>query len=102
MTTTENNTHTAQTILASVKTAVQNYNDGGDRAAFFGAILNAVKATGMGNIEKATKLSRVEIYDALDGVSPSFEHLSLILAFFGVKIRLNFIESASQIKDYLD
>jgi len=102
MTTTENNTHTATTIIASVKKAVQDYNEGGDESTFYSTILNAVNAVGIENVVKATNLKRVEIYDVLDGVNPSFEHLSLVLAFFGIKIRLNFIESTCKVKDYLD
>lgn len=97
MTTTENNTLTAGKILSSVKTAVLNYNNGGDKSTFFNTILNAVKAVGVENVVKATKLNRVEIYDTLDGVNPSFEHLSSILAFFGVKITLTFDENTTQI-----
>ena len=102
MTTTENNTLTAGEILSSVKTAVKNYNNGGDKSIFFNTILNAVKAVGVENVVKATKLTRVEIYDTLDGVNPSFDTLTRILAFFGVKINLTFIESACQIKNFLD
>ena len=101
MNTTGNKTYTAEEITASVKNAVQNYNNSGDKNAFFTAILNAVKCVGVETFTKATKLSRVEIYDALDGVSPSSEHLSCILAVFGVKMTFAFNENDSQIKNLL-
>ena len=102
MTITENNTNTAASIIATVKQAVQNYNNGGDKSEFYSTVLNAINAVGIENVAKATGLKRVEIYDALDGVNPSFDHLSAILAFFGVKINLTFIESACQVKTYLN
>ena len=102
MNTNENNsTHTAEEILSSVKTAVQDFNNGGEKNAFFHAILQAVKWTGIENFVKMTKLSRVEIYDTLDGVSPSFDNLSRILAVFGVKINLTFDGSSSKINNFL-
>ncbi len=98
MNTNENNsTHTAEEILSSVKTAVQEFNNGGEKIAFFHAILQAVKWTGVENFVKMTKLNRVEIYDTLDGVSPSFDNLSRILAVFGVRITFDFAEKNSSI-----
>lgn len=88
-------------ILANVKNAVQDFNNGGKKSDFYNTILNAVNAVGIEHVVKATNLTRVEIYDTLDGVSPSFENLSRILEVFGVKITLNFNENAVQLKDFI-
>ena len=95
-----NSASTIAEILSSVKTAVQEFNNGGDKNKFFRTILQAVQLFGVENFAKIANLSRVEIYDTLDGVSPSFENLSRILEVFGIKINLTFDESASKIKKF--
>lgn len=96
----DNNPHTAEEIISVVKNAVKEFNNGGDKNDFFRSILQAVKWAGVENFVKATRLSRVEIYDTLDGVNPSFEYLSRILEVFGIKINFSLDEQASQIKKF--
>ena len=96
-----NSASTIAEILSSVKNAVQEFNNnGGNKNKFFRTILQAVQLFGVENFAKIANLSRVEIYDTLDGVSPSFENLSRILEVFGIKINLTFDESASKIKNF--
>ena len=95
-----NSTSAIEEILSSVGNAVQEFNNGGDKNKFFRTILKAIQLFGIENFVKITKLSRVEIYDTLDGVSPSFENLSRILEAFGVKINLNFDKTSSQLKKF--
>ena len=96
-----NSASTIAEILSSVKNAVQEFNNNGDKNKFFRTVLQAVQSIGIENFAKAANLSRVEIYDTLDGVSPSFENLSRILEVFGIKINLTFDESSSKINNFL-
>lgn len=98
MNATGNKLNTVEEITSYVKNAVQEYNKTGNTAIFIQSILSAVKAVGIDNVVKMTKLTRVEIYDTLDGVNPSFDILTRILAVFGIKFNLTFDKNASQIK----
>ena len=95
-----NSASTIAEILSSVKNAVQEFNNNGDKNKFFRTILKAVQLFGVEDFAKLAQLNRVEIYDTLDGVSPSFENLSRILEVFGIKMALNFDESESKIKKF--
>ncbi len=98
MNATVNKLNTVEEITSYVKNAVQEYNKTGNKDIFIQSILSAVKAVDIDNVVKITKLTRVEIYDTLDGVNPSFDTLTRILAVFGVKVNFTFDENASQIK----
>ena len=88
-------------IISYVKLAVKEFKKDGDRALFFYSLLRAVKWVGVSNFAKMTKLSRVCIYDTLDGTNqnPSLDTLSRILAVFGVKITFDFEEDKSSTKN---
>ena len=88
-------------IISYVKLPVKEFKKDGDRALFFYSLLRAVKWIGVSNFAKMTKLSRVCIYDTLDGTNqnPSLDTLSRILAVFGVKITFDFMEDKSSTKN---
>lgn len=94
---------TPEEIVSYVKLAVKEFKKDGNRALFFYSLLRAVKWVGVSNFAKITKLSRVCIYDTLDGTNqnPSIETLSRILAVFGVKITFDFTDEHTATKNLI-
>mgnify|MGYP007119991190 FL=1 len=79
---------TAEDAREFVKLAVKGFKKDGNRELFFSCILRAVKWLGVSKVSRQIGLSRVCIYDTLDGANanPSLDALSRILGVFGVRI----------------
>lgn len=79
-----------------VKLAVKGFKKDGNRELFFSCILRAVKWLGVSKVSRQIGLSRVCIYDTLDGTNanPSLDILSRILGVFGVRIGFELIPEA--------
>ena len=79
-----------------VKLAVKGFKKDGNRELFFSCILRAVKWLGVSKVSRQIGLSRVCIYDTLDGTNanPSLDTLSRILGVFGVRIGFELIPEA--------
>ena len=80
--------YTAQDARELVKLAVKEFKKDGDRELFFRCVLRAVKWLGVSKVSRQIGLSRVCIYDTLDGTNtnPSLDTLSRILGVFGIRI----------------
>ena len=79
-----------------VKLAVKGFKKDGNLELFFSCILRAVKWLGVSKVSRQIGLSRVCIYDTLDGTNanPSLDTLSRILGVFGVRIGFELIPEA--------
>lgn len=88
--------YTAEDAREFVKLAVKGFKKDGNRELFFSCILRAVKWLGVSKVSRQIGLSRVCIYDTLDGTNanPSLDTLSRILGVFGVRIGFEFIPEA--------
>lgn len=80
--------YTAEDAREFVRLAVKDFKKDGNRELFFRSILQAVKWIGVSKVARKTGLSRVCIYDTLDGTNtnPSLDTLSRLLGVFGVRI----------------
>lgn len=80
--------YTAEDTREFVRLAVKDFKKDGNRELFFRSILQAVKWIGVSKVARKTGLSRVCIYDTLDGTNtnPSLDTLSRLLGVFGVRI----------------
>ena len=80
--------YTAKDAREFVRLAVKDFKKDGNRELFFRSILQAVKWIGVSKVARKTGLSRVCIYDTLDGTNtnPSLDTLSRLLGVFGVRI----------------
>lgn len=88
--------YTAEDAREFVKLAVKDFKKYGNRELFFSCILRAVKWLGVSKVSRQIGLSRVCIYDTLDGTNtnPSLDTLSRILGVFGVRIGFELIPEA--------
>lgn len=80
--------YTAEDAREFVRLAVKDFKKDENRELFFRSILQAVKWIGVSKVARKTGLSRVCIYDTLDGTNtnPSLDTLSRLLGVFGVRI----------------
>ncbi len=88
--------HTEEEAREFVKLALKDYKKDGNQELFFHNLLRAVKWIGVSKVSRQTGLSRVCLYDTLDGSNPnpSLNTLTRILAVLGVKLSFELAKPA--------